>query len=110
MLINALSLYSQYDCGMALGSLSDGKVGLHYPDYPSRRRKISVNPVHTRSVEVTSVCLQINKLINSKKLHNYWDALQTKTREKNFQYSKLYFSLRFGLKFQAHGNCFGKAP
>ena len=36
MLINAFSLYSQYDCGMALGSLSDGKVGLHYPDYPTR--------------------------------------------------------------------------
>ena len=35
MLINAFSLYSQYDCGMALGSLSDGKVGLHYPDYPT---------------------------------------------------------------------------
>ena len=51
---------------------------------PEARRKIAVNPVHTRSVEVTSVCLQINKLINSKKLHNYWDALQTKTREKNF--------------------------
>ena len=38
MLINAFSLYSQYDCGMALGSLSDGKVGLHYPDYPTRAR------------------------------------------------------------------------
>ena len=48
MLINAFSLYSQYDCGMALGSLSDGKVGLHYPDYPTRGERRGQRSQQTR--------------------------------------------------------------
>ena len=64
---------------------------------------------HTELSRGRFVNYQTNNLTKMNTM-TYLAALQTKTQKKLFQYSKLYFSLRFGLKFQAHGNCFGKAP